>query len=65
MNRRIRDRIRLQRSDNYWDRENVQLEHRRRALGRRSHDGLNLYMTGMIDWVTVPPAEVLRELLKS
>ena len=25
---------------------------------------LNLYMTGMVDWVTVPPAEVLRELLK-
>ena len=25
---------------------------------------LNLYMTGMIDWVTVPPAEVLREFMK-
>ena len=24
----------------------------------------NLYMTGMIDWVTVPPAEVLREFMK-
>ncbi len=27
--------------------------------------GLNMYMTGMVDWVTVPPAEVLRVLLKS
>jgi len=63
--RRIRDRIRLKRSDNYWGRENVRLD----VIDALSIDNrttaLNLYMTGMIDWVTVPPAEVLRELLKS
>ncbi len=62
--RRIRDRIRLQRSDDYWDRKNVRLN----VIDALSIDNrttaLNLYMTGMIDWVTVPPPEVLREFLK-
>ena len=38
--RRIRDRIRLERSDNYWDRENVRLNVDRRAVDRRPHDGV-------------------------
>lgn len=63
--RRIRDRIRLGRSDDYWDRNNVRLN----VIDALSVDNrttaLNLYMTGMIDWITVPPPEVLRELLKS
>ncbi len=62
--RRLRDRIRLERSDNYWDREHVRLN----IIDALSIDNrttaLNLYMTGMIDWVTVPPAEVLREFMK-
>ena len=62
--RRLRDRIRLQRSEKYWDRENVRLN----VIDALSIDdrttALNLYMTGMIDWVTVPPAEVLREFMK-
>jgi oligopeptide transport system substrate-binding protein len=62
--RRLRDRLRLARSDNYWDREHVRLN----LIDALSIDNrttaLNLYMTGMIDWVTVPPAEVLREFMK-
>lgn len=62
--RRLRDRLRLARSDNYWDREHVRLN----VIDALSIDNrttaLNLYMTGMIDWVTVPPAEVLREFMK-
>jgi oligopeptide transport system substrate-binding protein len=62
--RRLRDRIRLERSDQYWDRQNVRLN----IIDALSVDdrttALNLYMTGMIDWVTVPPAEVLREFMK-
>jgi oligopeptide transport system substrate-binding protein len=61
--RRIRDRIRLVRNEHYWDRENVRLE----VIDALSVDSrttaFNLYETGMVDWVTVPPAEVLRELL--
>jgi oligopeptide transport system substrate-binding protein len=62
--RRIRDRVRLRRNEKYWDRDNVKLE----VIDALSVDNrttaLNLYMTGMVDWVTVPPAEVLREFLK-
>lgn len=62
--RRLRDRIRLERSENYWDREHVRLN----IVDALSIDdrttALNLYMTGMIDWVTVPPAEVVRVFMK-
>lgn len=65
VNRRLRDRIRLHKSDTYWDRENVRLN----VVDALSVDdrttAVNLYMTGVADWVTVPPAEVMRQLLKS
>jgi oligopeptide transport system substrate-binding protein len=63
--RRIRDRIRLARSEQYWDRENVRLDVVDALSVDNRTTALNLYMTGMTDWVPVPPAEVLRELLKS
>jgi oligopeptide transport system substrate-binding protein len=61
--RRIRDRIRLTRSDNYWDRENVRV----RVIDALSIDdrttALNLYLTGKADWITVPPTVALREMM--
>jgi len=63
--RRIRDRVRLVRSDTYWDRANVQLE----VVDALSVDSLttafNLYETQMVDWVPMPPVEVIRELRKT
>jgi oligopeptide transport system substrate-binding protein len=63
--RRIRDRVRLVRSDYYWDRANVRLE----VIDALSVDArttaFNLYATDMVDWVTMPPPQVLRELLAS
>ncbi len=63
--RRIRDRVRLRRNENYWDHDHVRLN----VIDALSVDNrttaLNLYLTGMVDWVTVPPAEVLREFLKT
>ena len=63
--RRIRDRIRLVKSDTYWDRDNVQLN----VVDALSIDdrttALNLYMTGKVDWITAAAAQVLRELLKT
>ncbi len=54
----------VSRNEHYWDRENV----RSNVVDALSVDNrttaLNLYMTGMVDWVPVPPAEVLREVLK-
>jgi oligopeptide transport system substrate-binding protein len=61
--RRLRDRVRLERNEHYWDRENVRVK----IIDALSVDdrttALNLYMTGMADWVTVPPPVALRELL--
>jgi oligopeptide transport system substrate-binding protein len=61
--RRLRDRVRLERSDKYWDRENVRVG----VIDALSVDdrttALNLYMTGMADWVTMPPPVVIREVL--
>jgi oligopeptide transport system substrate-binding protein len=65
VNRRIRDRIRLQRSEHYWGRDRVRLNVVDALSVDNRTTALNLYMTGMTDWVPVPPAEVLRELLKS
>jgi oligopeptide transport system substrate-binding protein len=62
---RIRDRIRLVKSDTYWDRDNVKLK----VVDALSIDdrvtALNLFLTGSIDWVTQPPPNAIRELLKA
>jgi oligopeptide transport system substrate-binding protein len=63
--RRIRDRVRLHRNDYYWDRANVRLDVIDALSVDNRSTALNLYMTGVADWVPVPPAEVLRELLKA
>jgi oligopeptide transport system substrate-binding protein len=63
--RRIRDRIRLVRSENYWDRENVRCN----VIDALSIDdrttALNLYLTGKCDWATQPPPNAIRQLLAS
>jgi oligopeptide transport system substrate-binding protein len=62
--RRIRDRVRLVRNERYWDRDNVRLEVVDALSIDASTTAFNLYETGMIDWVTRPPVEVVRELRK-
>ncbi len=62
--RRIRDRIRLVRSDTYWNRDEIRLGVID-ALAIDSYTtGLNLFMTGMADWIVSPPPAALRILLK-
>lgn len=60
---RIRDRIRLVKSETYWDRGNVRLN----VVDALSIDdrttGLNLYLTGECDWTTQPPPNAIREML--
>lgn len=62
--RRIRDRIRLVRSDTYWNRDAVRLG----VVDALSIDAvttsLNLYMTGKADWITDVPPPALRILRK-
>ncbi len=62
--RRIRERMRLVKSETYWDRDHVKL-HTIDALPVESDTtALNLYLTGRADWIpTVPPA-IISEILK-
>ncbi len=62
--RRIRDRIRLVKSDTYWDRDNVRLNVIDALAVSSSTTMLNLYMTGRADWITTVPVEVIPELMK-
>jgi oligopeptide transport system substrate-binding protein len=61
--RRIRDRIRLVRSDTYWDRGHVRLGVVDALAITSQVTMFDLYETGNVDWITDPPAIVLRELL--
>ncbi|HEX3601681.1 MAG TPA: peptide ABC transporter substrate-binding protein [Lacipirellulaceae bacterium] len=65
VDRRLRDRVRLKRNDDYWDKEHVRLKIIDALSVEDRTTSFNLYSTGMTDWCTVPPPEVLRELLKS
>ncbi|TWT32384.1 Periplasmic oligopeptide-binding protein precursor [Posidoniimonas corsicana] len=62
--RRIRDRIRLVKSDNYWDRDNVALEVIDALVVDSLITAFNLYETGQIDWSYTNPKLINRELLK-
>jgi oligopeptide transport system substrate-binding protein len=61
--RRLRDRIRMVKSDNYWDRDNVRLNVVD-AVAVESHTtSLNLYLTGQVDWFEYVPNAVVPALL--
>jgi oligopeptide transport system substrate-binding protein len=61
--RRIRDRIRLVRSDTYWDRENVRLAVVDALSIEDRNTGVNLFLTDKCDWMTQTPPSVVRVLL--
>ncbi len=61
--RRIRDRIRLVRSETYWDRENVKLKVIDALATDSLSTALNLYLTDKADWINRPPPAALRILL--
>jgi len=63
--RRIRDRIRLVRSDTYWNRDEVKLGVVDALAVDSYTTGLNLFMTGMADWIVTPPPAALRILLQA
>ncbi|MAT72244.1 MAG: peptide-binding protein [Planctomycetaceae bacterium] len=61
--RRFRDRTRLVRSDTYWDRENVALETVDVLAIEKVNTGLNLFLTGDVDWIREAPAQAMRVML--
>jgi oligopeptide transport system substrate-binding protein len=63
--RRVRDRIRLVKNPQYWDRENVRLEVIDALAVESYQTNLNMYMTGQVDWIPAVPVEVIPELKKN
>ena len=61
--RRVRDRLRLERHEGYWGRDEVAL----RSVDAYAAEGittqLNLYLTGQVDWMIKPPTSLYGELL--
>lgn len=54
--RRIRDRLRMTRSESYWDRKNVHCQIIDALAVESVATGFNLYLTGGADWIpTIPP----------
>ncbi len=61
--RRLRDRVRLVKSDTYWDRDNVRVNIVDCMAAESHTTGLNLYLTGQVDWIEFVPSPVVPELL--
>lgn len=62
--RRIRDRVRLRRSQTYWDAANVDLETIDAMAVKSETTSLNMFMNGQLDWATTVPNPVIPELMK-
>jgi len=61
--RRIRDRLRLVKSETYWDRDHVRLNVVDALAVESPSTALNLYLTGAVDWITTVPPTVAPDLI--
>ena len=62
--RRIRDRIRLVKSETYWNRANVQLKVIDSLAVQSDSTMLNMYLTGQVDWIPAAPVTAIPKLLE-
>ena len=62
--RRIRDRIRMVKSDTYWNRDQVQLEIVDALAVDSYTTALNLFIAGEADWIITPPPAAMRIMLQ-
>ncbi len=62
--RRLRDRIRLRKSDTYWNRDAVRLDVVDALCVDSPTTAFNMYETGQLDWLTKAPPLIARELAK-
>ena len=60
--RRLRDRIRLEKNEHYWNAEAVSLNTVDALAVESSTTGLNMYLDGDVDWLPSPPSEVIPKL---
>jgi len=61
--RRVNDRIRFVKNPLYWDAENVAFETVDMLALEQYTTGLNMYLTGQVHWIDVPPANVIQRLM--
>lgn len=62
--RRIRDRIRMVKSETYWNRDAVRLNVVDALAVDSNSTALNLFMTGKSDWIMTVPSAALRIMLE-
>jgi oligopeptide transport system substrate-binding protein len=62
--RRVRDLIRLEKSETYWNRANVKLRTIDALAIESQTTALSLYMTGEVDWLPGVPPTVIATLMK-
>jgi len=62
--RRIRDRIRLVKSDTYWNRDQVRLGIVDALAVDSYTTALNLFIAGGVDWIITPPPAAMRIMLQ-
>lgn len=62
--RRIRDRIRLVKNENYWNADSVQLKTIDALAIKSETTSLNMYLSGQIDWATTVPKTMIPEIQK-
>lgn len=60
--RRLRDRVRLERSATYWGASEVALQSVTAYAAEGLTTQLNLYLTGVVDWIIKPPPTLVDEL---
>ncbi|WP_419192247.1 peptide ABC transporter substrate-binding protein [Engelhardtia mirabilis] len=62
--RRVNDRIRLRKSDSYWDRDSVAFETIDVLAVEQYLTNLNLYLQGDADWINFIPNQLIERLLQ-
>jgi oligopeptide transport system substrate-binding protein len=60
--RRIRDRIRLTKSDTYWDAKNVKTNIVDALAVKSGTTALNMYLNDQLDWATTVPIAMIPEI---
>lgn len=61
--RRVRDRIRMVKNPHYWDVANIHLDIVDALAVQSSTTGLNMYLTGQVDFIPTVPASIAPDLL--
>ena len=62
--RKVRDRIRLVKSETYWDADNVKLNTIDALAVESAITGLNMYENRQVDWMTTVPTAIVPEMIK-